>query len=163
MSYPQVPAFGLPPSAAKATPGSAAAEAAEATIRALLGDLAGRKEFQVSRAPASTPASTAASAPASTAASAAASEQWAGYAPAPPGHLFLPGLRLTGAQLFIRNFENPDTDFTRVLIKWQTGTGKSIAAISISQEFVRQFRARAALGERAPTVFVISFTARETI
>jgi hypothetical protein len=152
MSYPQVPAFGLPPSAAKATPGSAAAEA---TIRALLGDLAGRKEFQVSRAPAG--------APASTAASAAASEQWAGYAPAPSGHLFLPGLRLSGAQLFIRNFENPDTDFTRVLIKWQTGTGKSIAAISISQEFIRQFRARAALGERAPTVFVISFTARETI
>lgn len=152
MSYPQAPAFGSPPSAAKATPGSAAAEA---TIRALLGDLAGRKEFQASRAPAG--------APASTVTSTAASEQWAGYAPAPPGHLFLPGLRLSGAQLFIRNFENPDTDFTRVLIKWQTGTGKSIAAISISQEFIRQFRARAALGERAPTVFVISFTARETI
>ena len=146
MSYPQAPVFGLPPSAANATPGSAAAEA---TIRALLGDLAGRKEFQASRAPAGAPAG--------------ASEQWAGYAPAPPGHLFLPGLRLSGAQLFIRNFENPDTDFSRVLIKWQTGTGKSIAAISIGQEFVRQFRARAALGERAPTVFVISFTARETI
>jgi hypothetical protein len=39
----------------------------------------------------------------------------------------------------------------------------SIAAISIGQEFVRHFRARAALAERAPTVFVISFTARETI
>jgi hypothetical protein len=81
----------------------------------------------------------------------------------PGADLFLPGLRLHGAQLFIRGFTSPDTPWPRLLINWQTGTGKSIAAISIAQEFIRQFRARAALGERAPTVFVISFTARDTI
>ena len=116
-----------------------------AAIRTLLLDLASRKEFQ--------------SAPGSHAAG-----RWDGYAPEPPAsHLFLPGLRLNGAQHFIRNFANPDTEFPRVLVKWQTGTGKSIAAISIGQEFIRQYRTRAALGERAPAVFVISFTARETI
>ena len=134
----------------------------ETAIRALLIDLASRKEFQ-------------------SAAGSRGAARWDGYAlpqgfsgtsargPEPPpeeeasSHLFLPGLRLNGAQHFIRNFANPDTAYPRVLVKWQTGTGKSIAAISIGQEFVRQYRARAALGERAPTVFVISFTARETI
>lgn len=78
--------------------------------------------------------------------------------------LFLPGLRLTGEQTFIRNFENPNTNYPRSLIKWQTGTGKSIAAISISSEFIRQFRIRASLGEtKPPVVFIISFTAKETI
>ena len=137
MSYPQPPL---------ASPGS---EAGESAIRALLGDLAGRKELRINQGPAS---------------ASHAAAHWDGYAPKlSTGRLFLPGLRLSGAQTFIRNFENPDTEFTRVLIKWQTGTGKSIAAISISQEFIRQFRARAALGERTPTVFIISFTARETI
>jgi len=149
MSYPQIPP------AATASPGS---EAADAAIRALLGDLAGRKELRAGQVPVGRVDTGRAEAPG------AHPTHWDGYAPEPPAsRLFLPGLRLNGAQLFIRNFENPDTDFTRVLVKWQTGTGKSIAAISISQEFVRQFRARAALGERAPTVFVISFTARETI
>ena len=76
----------------------------------------------------------------------------------------LAGLQLNGAQMFVRNFENPDTPYPRLLINWQTGTGKSIAAIAIAQEFVRQFRRRAATGEaEALTVFVISFTARDTI
>ena len=139
MSYPQVPP------AASAAPGGAPAEAA---VRALLGDLAGRKEFRAF----------------GRAAAAAAPRHWDGFAPeGPASRLVLPGLRLSGAQQFIRNFENPDTEFSRVLVKWQTGTGKSIAAISISQEFIRQFHARAAIGAPAPTVFIISFTARDTI
>ena len=79
------------------------------------------------------------------------------------GDLFMPGLRLNGAQSFIRNFENPNTGYTRVLVNWQTGVGKSIAAISIAQEFVSQYRARAAIGDDPPSVHIISFTARETI
>lgn len=77
--------------------------------------------------------------------------------------LFLPGLRLTGAQTFIRNFQNPDTNYKRLLIKWQTGVGKSIAAISISREFIKQYRVRASLGERTPRIIIISFTHKETI
>jgi hypothetical protein len=120
-------------------------------ILRLLSDLAGRKEFRPLGA---NPGG---------ANPGAEGPDWGGFVEANPGGLFLPGLRLNGAQLFIRNFSNPDTDYPRVLIKWQTGVGKSIAAISISQEFVRQFRLRASSGVRAPTVYVISFTARETI
>jgi hypothetical protein len=108
------------------------------SINKLLEDLASRREFQIFNQGVASNTSTS-------------------------SKLFLPGMHLNGAQLFIRNFENPDTEFTRVLIKWQTGTGKSIAAIGISQEFIKQFRLRASLGEKPPTVFIISFTARETI
>lgn len=81
-------------------------------------------------------------------------------------------MRLIGAQQFIRAFINPNTPYSRILIKWQTGTGKSIAAIAMAAEYIRVFRAatpgEAAPGEVAPSeaspsVFVISFTARETI
>lgn len=78
-------------------------------------------------------------------------------------YLTAPGLQLSSAQLFIRNFQNPNTEFSRILINWQTGVGKSIAAISIGNEFIRQYRIRALLGEELATVFIISFTVRETI
>lgn len=82
----------------------------------------------------------------------------------PEMNLILPGLRLSGAQTFIKNFQNPNTEFQRILIKWQTGVGKSIAAISIGQEFIKQFRIRASLGEtNIPSVFFISFTYKHTI
>ncbi len=125
-------------------------DAAEAAVRDLLTDLAGRKEFCV-----------AGLAPPGLAGDAALAA--AGFVRGPPGPYRLEGLRLHGAQVFVRNFENPDTEYPRLLLQWQTGTGKSIASISVAHEFVRQFRAKAAIGARAPTVFVISFTARETI
>lgn len=147
MSYPTIP---------RDASEHAGSPAAEDAIRALLTDLAGRKEFCAFRSHGP--------APSGQGAAAAAIPGFGAPGPASERvRLFLPGLRLHGAQLFIRNFENPDTEFTRLLIEWQTGTGKSIAAASIGHEFIRQYRARAGLGERAPTVFVISFTARETI
>ena len=73
------------------------------------------------------------------------------------------GLQLSAAQLFVRNFQNPNTEFSRLLINWQTGVGKSIAAISIGNEFIRQYRISALLGHELATVFIISFTAKETI
>lgn len=84
--------------------------------------------------------------------------------------LVIPGFSLHGAQLFVRNFMNPNTPYTRILVDWQTGTGKSIAVIGLSHEFVRQFRlaaaAKSGLRESSrtasltgePTVFIIGFT-----
>lgn len=71
----------------------------------------------------------------------------------------IPGLRLHGAQEFVRTFENPDTPYPRLLLNWQTGVGKTIGALGIAQAFVRQFRARPAVppAER-PTVAVLGFT-----
>ena len=124
-------------------PGAPASALASASPEEFLADVAGRKEFST----------------------------WGPERPAPPlaGYgagdppLFLPGLRLHGAQQFIRNFGGPDTECTRLLVKWQTGTGKSIAAASIGHEFSRQFRLRALAGALPPAIHVISFTARETI
>lgn len=68
------------------------------------------------------------------------------------------GLQPTGPQQFIRNIMNPNTDFPRILINWQTGTGKTSAAVGIANEFIRQYKARTSLGENAPSVFIIGFT-----
>lgn len=79
--------------------------------------------------------------------------------PSAPAAPSLGGLRLHGAQAFVANFSNPDTPYTRLLINWQTGTGKTIAAVSVAQEYVRQFRSRIAILPRdRPSVFVIGFT-----
>ena len=73
--------------------------------------------------------------------------------------LSLPGMQLHGAQIFIRNLFNPDTPFKRLLIDWQTGTGKTIAVVSISKEYVRLFRQQLSVEpERRPSVFIIGFT-----
>jgi hypothetical protein len=113
-------------------------------VRALLEDLAGRKEFQSTRD--------------------LADAGVRGFIPG-DGPLRASGLRLIGAQQFIRAFNNPATPYSRVLVKWQTGTGKSIAAIAMAAEYIRVFRqvARTSGGAVVPRVFVISFTARETI
>lgn len=68
----------------------------------------------------------------------------------------LTGLRLHGAQAFVRNYENPDTPYPRLLLNWQTGTGKTIGALSIAQTFARRFALEPP--ETAPSVFVIGFT-----
>ena len=121
---------------------------AEEAIRRLLVDLASRKEYRSLGAPLRPPAD---------------AGPVAGFLMGGAGPLTLPGLRLSGGQQFVSNLMSPDTEFERLLINWQTGTGKSIGAAAIGHGFAAQYRAKAALGGRGPTVFVISFLARETI
>ena len=72
--------------------------------------------------------------------------------------------QLTGAQLFIKNMFNPNTLHKRLLINWQTGVGKSIAAISIGNEFIKNYQSRYFLGEtKHKIVCVLGFTTMETI
>ena len=71
---------------------------------------------------------------------------------APP----LSGLRLQGAQLFIKGFMSPSTPYTRLVLNWQTGMGKTIGAIAVAQEFIKTFQKLSA-AER-PTVLVVGFT-----
>jgi hypothetical protein len=74
------------------------------------------------------------------------------------------GYQLTGAQLFIKNLFNPNTSYKTLLINWQTGVGKSIAAISIGNEFIKQFQERYILGDKKiRMVCVLGFTTTETI
>jgi hypothetical protein len=75
-------------------------------------------------------------------------------------------LQLSGAQEFARYFMNPNTKVKRLCTNHQTGTGKSILAITTGNEFCRQYRRKHALdieGGISPRVFVISFTYKDTI
>jgi len=129
------------PEAGSATPDAA---------KDFIANLAARKEFRVYSAP-TVPRSR------------PPDQQWAGFLVGRGRPLALPGLRLDGGQLFVVNFMNPDTPYKRLLIKWQTGVGKSLPVARIGNEFIRQYLARGALGERPPSVFVIGFTVHETI
>ena len=129
---------------------SLASEATPAALRRFLENVAARREFRLgldagAAAPAAAPAN-----------------GWPGFGGRDRA-LVVPGLRLTGAQTFVRDFAGPDTDYTRLLVKWQTGAGKSIGAIAICHEFADQYRRRAALGDRPPSIVVLGFTTRETI
>lgn len=77
--------------------------------------------------------------------------------------LSMPGMRLHGAQHFVRAFHNPNTESERILIEWQTGSGKSICVIALAHEFIKQFRDINNVGIDPPSVVIISFSVRETI
>lgn len=49
-------------------------------------------------------------------------------------------LNFQGQQLFCRNFMSINTPYKRLLIKHGTGTGKTLAALSIAEEFIAEYR-----------------------
>ncbi len=73
------------------------------------------------------------------------------------------GYQLTGAQLFIKNLFNPNTQYKRLLINWQTGVGKSIAAISIGNEFIKHFQEQYIINKIPHMVCILGFNTTETI
>jgi hypothetical protein len=81
-------------------------------------------------------------------------------------------LRIHSHQLFVRNFMNPNTDYRRLHLKHDPGTGKTLAAVSIAQEFISVYkklytnaaaklqtgrRVYSELDQATPTVFVLGF------
>lgn len=66
------------------------------------------------------------------------------------------GLRLHKLQEFIRIYMSPKTPYKRILLNWQTGAGKTIGAVMISQEFVNIFNKMDL--PQPPSIFVIGFT-----
>ena len=68
-------------------------------------------------------------------------------------------LQFHSYQLFVSNYINPNTPYSRLLMKWQTGTGKSIGALSIALNFINYFRMEASQGiENIGSVFILGFT-----
>lgn len=68
-------------------------------------------------------------------------------------------LHLHDLQVFVDRYFNPNSLVSRFLLCWDTGLGKTIAAITIAQNFARQFAARTQVpAEERPTVFIIGFT-----
>ena len=70
-------------------------------------------------------------------------------------------LRLMSYQAFVSNYINPNTPYQRLYLEWQTGTGKSIGALSIAMNFIKFYRQEQEL-KRAEigSVFVIGFSDR---
>jgi hypothetical protein len=81
-------------------------------------------------------------------------------------------LKIHSHQLFVRNFMNPNTPYMRLHLQHATGTGKTLASITIAQEFIRVYHklyaaqaSKMQAGRRnygdldrlTPTVFVFGF------
>ena len=85
-----------------------------------------------------------------------------GYIPS-TNDISILGYQLTGAQLFIKNLFNPNTLHKQLLINWQTGVGKSIAAIAIGNEFIKFFQEQYVIKRKAQMVCILGFNTIETI
>lgn len=80
-------------------------------------------------------------------------------------------LKIQSHQLFIRNFMNPNTQYTRLHLMHMTGTGKTLGAIVIAHEFIKVYQqmflstklrmqgiqSNIELVRSSPTVFVLGF------
>lgn len=61
-------------------------------------------------------------------------------------------------QLFVQNFANPNTPYSRLLLKQSTGSGKTIGAIGIAMQFIRYYRMEHYTNESSiGTIYVIAF------
>lgn len=82
-------------------------------------------------------------------------------------------LKIQSHQLFCSNFINPNTPYKRLFVMHQTGTGKTLVAISIAQAFIKVFaeiyklaaisagtsmRSYAEIDKTTPSVFIFGFT-----
>ncbi len=65
---------------------------------------------------------------------------------------------LKSYQLFVGNFFSPSTPYTRLLMKWETGVGKTIGALRIASEYIRIYSELSDNVEFTGSVFVIGFT-----
>ncbi len=65
---------------------------------------------------------------------------------------------LKSYQVFVGNYFNPNTPYTRLLMKWETGVGKTIGALRIAMEYVRIYNELAENVEYTGSVFIIGFT-----
>lgn len=82
-------------------------------------------------------------------------------------------LELRGHQLFVNNFQSPNTKYMRLLLKHQTGVGKTLSSIAIAHTFISVYkkiyentlmqtgmnrRGRIEADLITPSVFIIGFT-----
>ena len=69
-------------------------------------------------------------------------------------------LQYNSYQLFISKYINPNTPYSRILMKWSTGSGKSIGSLGIAMNFIKYFKQEFTEELNSPgTVFIIGFTA----
>lgn len=82
-------------------------------------------------------------------------------------------LELRGHQLFVNNFQSPNTKYKRLLLKHQTGVGKTLSSVAIAHTFMNAYKkiyentllqtglnrkGRVEADLITPSVFIIGFT-----
>ena len=67
-------------------------------------------------------------------------------------------LILQNYQVFAETYINPKTPYNRVLLKYGTGTGKTLSSIAIASNFINIYKKEYELTGKSPNVFVIGFT-----
>ena len=68
-------------------------------------------------------------------------------------------LELKSYQMFVNNYFNANTPYTRLLIKWMTGFGKTIGSIAIALDYIKYFKLnRYENIKNKGYVYVIGFT-----
>jgi hypothetical protein len=69
-------------------------------------------------------------------------------------------LQFSSYQMFINNYINPNTPYSRLLINHETGTGKTIGALSIALNFINYYKKKSDNSDIG-SIFVIGFTANQ--
>ena len=70
-------------------------------------------------------------------------------------------LQLHSYQMFVANYINPNTPYSRLLMKWQTGIGKTIGSLALALNFIDYYKKEEAHGiSNIGYVFIIGFTAQ---
>lgn len=68
-------------------------------------------------------------------------------------------LEFRSYQLLTRNFLNPNTPYSRLLLKWETGHGKTIASLAIALNFIKYYQIQDTdVAEQIGSVYIVGFT-----
>jgi hypothetical protein len=71
-------------------------------------------------------------------------------------------LRFTSYQMFVNNFINPNTPYSRLLLKHETGTGKTVGSLSVALNFIQYYQKESLQGSsNIGSVFVVGFTSAQ--
>jgi superfamily II DNA or RNA helicase len=68
-------------------------------------------------------------------------------------------LQLSSYQNFTKNYINPHTPYSRLMLKWETGVGKTIGGLSIAMNFIQYYQQENMQGVTTiGSIFVIGFS-----
>jgi hypothetical protein len=68
-------------------------------------------------------------------------------------------LRISPYQRFVKNYINPNTTYSRLLMKWETGTGKTIGSLTLAMDFIRFYKKQTDIDDlNIGSVYIIGFT-----
>ena len=70
-------------------------------------------------------------------------------------------LQFASYQMFVNNYINPNTPYTRLLLKHETGTGKTIGSLSIALNFINYYKKESSDLLDIGSIFIIGFTSAQ--